>query len=63
MIPLKDCDQGQCDCVYQHHGDRRDEDDRRNDFAVYSGFNPIQDSDDRRVSGDRRKQGDDWFAA
>jgi len=54
MLPLRECDQEKCKCVYEHHDDRRAEEDRRNTFAAYNGFDPIQDREERRERKERR---------
>jgi hypothetical protein len=55
LLPLPECDQTNCECIYEHHDDRRSDCDRRINYGVISGFDPIQDKDDRRVRKDRRE--------
>ena len=55
LLPLRECDQSNCECIYEHYDDRRGEDDRRNTYAAYSGFDPIQGKEERRDKDERRK--------
>ena len=56
MLPLRECDQETCECTYEHHEDRRAEEDRRNTYAAYNGFDPIQDREERREKRERRER-------
>jgi len=56
LLPLADCDQEACECTYEHLNDRRSEEDRRNTYSAYSGFDPIQDRDERRLKKERRER-------
>jgi hypothetical protein len=56
LLPLSECDQAACECTYEHHDDRRSDEDRRNTYAAYSGFDPMQDRNERRLETDRRER-------
>ena len=56
FLPLRECDQAACECTYEHLDDRRADEDRRNTYAAYSGFDPLQDKEERRVRKERRKR-------
>lgn len=56
FLPLTECDQATCECTYEHHDDRRGDEDRRNTYAAYSGFDPMQDKEDRRIRKERRER-------
>jgi hypothetical protein len=56
LLPLRECDQANCECIYEHYDDRRAEEDRRNTYAAYSGFDPMQGQEERRDRNERRKR-------
>lgn len=56
FLPLRECDQAACECTYEHFDDRRADEDRRDTYAAYSGFDPLQDKKERRVRKERRKR-------
>jgi len=48
QLPLPGCDQGACECAYQHHGDRRDGPRRDAELGVHGiGFRPAEERRDR----------------
>ena len=51
-LPLPGCDQGECECAYRHHADRR-QGARRDDDMGLSGLG-LRPADERRRGGDRR---------
>ena len=54
-LPLAGCDQQKCQCAYSHHGDRRDQEDRRIGWGTFGGFTPTVAGGNRRGKGrDRR---------
>ncbi len=55
-LPLKECDAGECRCRYEHHSDRRKEEDRRLPFAIDADFVKEDGLKDRRQSSDRRRR-------
>ena len=56
-LPLPGCDQQACRCGYRHHGDRRDQDDRRSGWGDYGGFAPsIPGGNPRAKARDRRRK-------
>ncbi len=55
-LPLKDCDAEACECRYEHHADRRKEEDRRLPFAIDADFVKENGLKDRRESNDRRRR-------
>ena len=55
-LPLPDCDNDNCKCRFVQHEDRRSNEDRRDQFATFGGFNPYSaDANNRRDKTDRRK--------
>ena len=47
-LPLPGCDQGACDCAYQHHADRRDGPRRDAELGLPGiGFRPTEERRDR----------------
>ncbi len=56
LLPLRECDQAKCECIYEHYDDRRVDGDRRNTYAAYSGFDPMQGKEERRDRNERRKR-------
>lgn len=56
-LPLTACDQKACRCAYKHHGDRRDQDDRRSGWGDFGGFAPSIPGGNRRGKArDRRRK-------
>lgn len=54
-LPLSGCDQQKCQCAYSHHGDRRDQEERRTGWGTFGGFTPTLSEGNRRGKGrDRR---------
>lgn len=54
-LPLPGCDQQKCQCVYSHHGDRRDPEERRTGWGTFGGFTLTLSEGNRRGKGrDRR---------
>jgi hypothetical protein len=54
-LPLEGCDAEQCQCRYEHHDDRRDEEsDRRLNFGLNQDLHGAANSE-RRERKDRRK--------
>jgi len=56
-LPLPGCDTGECDCRYQYHKDRRENEDRRFRLTQFNAMAINSDGEDRRSEkkGDRRK--------
>lgn len=55
FLPLADCDQSMCNCRYQHHADRRSEEDRRHGLGVNYQFSMNPEEMERRsAASDRR---------
>lgn len=56
-LPLSDCDQANCQCHYEHHDDRRnDEGDRRLTFGICQDLHGVNDGERREKKRDRRKK-------
>ena len=53
-LPLAGCDQQKCQCAYSHHGDRRDQEDRRTGWGTFGGFTPTAGGNRRGKGRDRR---------
>jgi len=53
-LPLTDCDQATCKCRYRKYDDRRDAEDRRDQWGQFGGFLPQDGNDNRRVGRNRR---------
>lgn len=47
-MPLAGCDQARCQCSYAHHGDRRDQGERRSGWGSFGGFAPSIPGGNRR---------------
>ena len=62
MLPLEDCDTGNCTCRYRHYEDRRDRQRRSSDLRA---TNKRYSGEDRRVLSERRlvkrARGQDYF--
>lgn len=56
-LPLPGCDQGQCQCAYRHHSDRRDAEDRRTGWGTFGGFTPSIPGGNRRAKARDRRGG------
>ena len=57
FLPLSDCDQSMCQCRYQHHQDRREEENRRDEFYRNFAFSMNREHlEDRRERPDRRAE-------
>lgn len=54
-MPLAACDQQKCQCGYGHHGDRRDQEDRRSGWGTFGGFTPSVPGGNRRGKGRERR--------
>lgn len=54
-LPLAGCDQKKCQCAYSHHGDRRDEEDRRSGWGTFGGFTPTVPGGNRRAKARERR--------
>ncbi len=56
-VPLAGCDQQKCQCAYAHHGDRREQGDRRSGWGSFGGFAPKLPGTNRRgTDRDRRSR-------
>ena len=55
-VPLKACDVQKCQCAYSHHGDRRDQEDRRSGWGTYGGFVPSVPGGNRRGKARERRR-------
>ena len=55
FLPLADCDQSMCNCRYQHHADRRSQDDRRGGLGVTYQFSMDPEGMERRSAADDRR--------
>jgi hypothetical protein len=53
-LPLADCAQTTCDCRYRQHDDRRADENRRDNWGKFGGFEPHYGHDERRTRQDRR---------
>ena len=53
-VPLSNCDREVCNCRYKQHGDRREQDERRNAYSTLSGQLP-DGVVERRATNDRRR--------
>jgi len=47
-MPVSGCDQQKCQCAYTHHGDRREQGDRRSGWGAFGGFSPKLPGANRR---------------
>ena len=54
-LPLPDCDAGNCDCRFVHHGDRRHPNDRRSPFAANIGEDSGKFAQEQRENRDDRR--------
>lgn len=54
-IPLKGCNQANCQCKFVHHGDRRSGDDRRSPYPSSLSRDTGIFRQEQRQSGDRRQ--------
>ena len=54
-LPLPDCDAGNCDCRFVHHGDRRYPNDRRSPFAANIGEDSGKFAQEQRENRDDRR--------
>lgn len=52
-LPLKSCSATDCHCRYEHHEDRRSDEDRRFQFGVSRSFHNL--NSERRERSDRRR--------
>lgn len=55
QLPLAGCNAATCGCRYEHHDDRRSEEDRRLRFGLSNELHCVNDGE-RRESRDRRKK-------
>ena len=55
-VPLKACAVQKCQCAYGHHGDRRDQEDRRSGWGTYGGFVPSVPGGNRRGKARERRR-------
>ena len=55
-LPLPLCNKT-CNCRYQHHNDRRIQEERRNIYGIYKAIPPQNVNCDRRHRADRRRVG------
>ena len=55
-VPLKACDVQKCQCAFSHHGDRRDQEDRRSGWGGYGGFVPSIPGGNRRAKARERRR-------
>ncbi len=54
FLPLAECDQSMCKCRYEHHTDRRERQDRRDELTSAYSFSMDREGMNRRLVGDRR---------
>ena len=54
QLPLAGCNADKCRCRYEHHDDRRSEEDRRLPFGLSNELHRVNDGE-RRETRDRRK--------
>ena len=54
-LPLVGCDQQKCQCAYSHHGDRRDQENRRSGGGTFGGFTPTVPGGNRRAKARERR--------
>lgn len=54
-LPLAACDVQKCQCAFSHHGDRRDQEDRRSGWGTYGGFVPSIPGGNRRAKARERR--------
>jgi len=57
-LPLKNCDQARCECIYRHFSDRRAQGDRRSGWDTFGAFSTTLSQGDRRNEGSDRRDGD-----
>ncbi|MBT8085637.1 MAG: hypothetical protein HKN35_05045 [Woeseia sp.] len=54
LLPLKDCSEPTCSCRFEHHRDRRDEDDRRDPLKRSLAAMVAERGENRRDQAERR---------
>jgi hypothetical protein len=58
-LPLPECNNPDCRCMFAHHKDRRDDEYRRSPFASAAGSRSIGSIENERREKAKRRDGDD----